>query len=105
MGQIRVLMILYKEEESLCRQLNIGFFEAVLGKIVKDGKGNENCEFNPEYIEFLYICCWSKKEVVKRNLEMINKLLEKDALFRRLLFMEKKDEQYHLCLDVVKFKS
>lgn len=36
---------------------------------------------------------------------MINKILEKDSLFRRLLFMEKKDEKYYLCLEVVKFKS
>jgi hypothetical protein len=40
MGQIRLLNILYKEEESLSRQLNMAFFESIFNKIVKEGKGN-----------------------------------------------------------------
>ena len=36
---------------------------------------------------------------------MINKILERESLFRKLLFMERKDQQNLLCLEVVKFKN
>ena len=85
--------------------VNIAFFESIINKIVREGKGNENSEYNPDYIEFLFACCYSKKTLIKRNLEMINKILEKETIFRRLLFMEAKGGQYQLSLDILKFKS
>lgn len=52
MGQTKLLILLYREQSTLLRQLKLSMVEMVLGKITRDftAKGNDLCEFNPLYI-------------------------------------------------------
>lgn len=59
------------------------------------------CEYNPEYLDFLNIICFSQGKINKKNLEIIFRVIEKDIVLKRLLFAGKDG----LILDPSAFRS
>lgn len=79
-------------------------FEVVIKKIVKVGKGNQLCQFNPEILQYLIVCC-SAGTLIKQNLEIIYNILENENILKGILFIEKRHGQYQMCLEILKFKA
>ena len=90
MGQTKLLIMLYKTDDSLVRQTNISIVETAITKIVKNLKSinPKTCEYNPEYIHFLLNISVSKDKTNKKNISFIQKILEKEVTFKTLLFLD-----------------
>lgn len=55
------------------------------------GASREHCEYNPELVEFLREVCQIKGRFYKRNGEMVYRMLLKEDMLKRLLYIEERE--------------
>jgi hypothetical protein len=101
----------------LVKQVRPAVVEKILHKILRNPSAlqspsmrtsitaDRDCEYNPEYLEFLNTICFSQGKVYKKNLEIIFRLIDKETVFKRLLFAGKEGGKETLLLSPTSFRS
>lgn len=94
--------MLYQTDDNLVKQINYNIIETSICKILKNLKNvpYDECEYNPQYIEFLMNISFSKEKPNKHTIALIQKALDKEANFKALLFLAKRGNEVQLALSL-----